>query len=460
LATILVLLGSPTSAVRFFPRYQDEASAHKGLLSWLLIVYAGGFLLFLLLFPWIRQLMSDHLFDDRNQLYRDFINYVIPLTFCIGLSNLLARYISNFRRIVIPSAFENLTIKIILPIIIFGYLKGYLAIQGVVIGIVVSYIFVTLAMTLYLYSLGQYRLTKPMILEDTKTLKEYSKYSWYGLLSGIGSQMAFRIDALMVSSMIHFKAGGLYAISYAVSEVIAKPMRAVATISGPVIAQHIESGNLEEVRSIYRKSSLNMTIIGLGLFLLIWTVLPFIFEIMPNTEEMKQGEYVVFFLGLAQVWDMMTGINNEIIIYSKHYRFNLYLTLFLAVTNITLNLILIKLYGITGAAMATCISFFLFNVVKFIFIKIKFGFHPFSTKLIPVIAFGIGAWLISDWLPLANSPWINLFYKGAVFSLLFGFSIWGFNISTDINSWIDMAVKKLFEMTDPVFKLFDKKNKT
>jgi O-antigen/teichoic acid export membrane protein len=240
--------------------------------------------------------------------------------------------------------------------------------------------------------------------------------------------------------------------------VIAKPMRAIATISGPVIAQHIESGNLEEVRSIYRKSSLNMTIVGLGLFLLIWTVLPFIFEIMPNTEVMKQGAYVVFFLGLAQVWDMMTGINNEIIIYSKHYRFNLYLTLFLAVTNITLNIILIKLYGLTGAAMATCISFFLFNLVKFIFIKIKFGFQPFSTKLIPVIAFGVAAWFVSDWLPLTSIAWINLFYKGAVFSLLFGLSIWGFKISPDINSWIDMVLKKIVDYADTTVKYFTPKN--
>jgi O-antigen/teichoic acid export membrane protein len=157
---------------------------------------------------------------------------------------------------------------------------------------------------------------------------------------------------------------------------------------------------------------------------------------------------------------MMTGINNEIIIYSKYYRFNLYLTLFLAVTNILLNLLLIKLYGITGAAMATCISFFLFNVVKFIFIKIKFGFQPFSTKLIPVIAFGIGSWFVSDWLPLSGNAWIDLFYKGAVFSLLFGLSIWGFKISPDINSWIDMVIKKTVLITDPVVHFFGKKNKS
>ncbi len=450
LATIIVLLGSPTSAVRFFPKYKDDTSAHKGLLSWLLIVYAVGFILFLIFFPLVQELLKNSVFDDDNSRYVDFIIYVIPLTFCIGLTNLLARYISNFRRIVIPSAFENLTIKITLPLIILAYLQKWVTVEGVVIGIVVSYILSTIGMTIYLYTIGQYRLTRPVILDDKESLKEYAKYSWYGLLSGIGSQVAFRIDALMVSTIIHFKSGGLYALSMAISDVIAKPMRALSAISGPLVADHLERGNMEELKILYKKSSLNMTIIGLGIFLLIWTVLPHVFEIMPNTLEMQAGSYAVFFLGLAQVWDMMTGINNDIIIYSKYYRFNLYLTLFLAGINIVLNLWLIPNYGIMGAAMATCISFFLFNLVKFLFIKIKFGFQPFSVRLIPVIAFGVAAWLFSTWLPNTGSEWITLLCKGALFSLLYGFAIWGFKISPDINSWLLIAINKLMRKNKPL----------
>jgi len=443
LATIIVLLGSPTSAVRFFPKYRDDETSHKGLLSWLLIVYASGFLLFLLFFPFIQQVMVRFLFHDRNKMYVDFIIYIIPLTFCIGLINLLARYISNFRRIVIPSAFENLTIKITLPLIILMYLQHWINVEGVVIGIVLSYILATIGTTAYLYKLGQYRLTRPAILDDREALKEYSKFSWYSLLTGIGSQVAFRIDGLMVASMIQFKASGLYAVAWALSDVIAKPMRALSAITGPMIANYIETGNKTELESIYKKSSINMTIIGLGLFVLIWAVLPYIFEIMPNTEEMKEGSYVVFFLGLAQVWDMMTGVNGEIIMYSKYYRFNLYLTLFLAATNILANLFLIDLYGITGAAMATCFSFFLFNLAKLIFVKFKFGFQPFSAMLIPVVAFSIAAWFICRWLPDSNSPMINMIYKGTVFSALYGLAIWKFNISPDINGWLERRFYKL-----------------
>ncbi|MDQ3016139.1 MAG: polysaccharide biosynthesis C-terminal domain-containing protein [Bacteroidota bacterium] len=444
LSTIIVLLGSPTAAVRFFPKYRDDATGHKGFLSWLLIVYATGFLLFLIFFPLLHKLLKDLVFDNENSPYVDFIMYIIPLTFCIGLTNLLARYISNFRRIVIPSAFENLTIKITLPVIILAYLKGWIDVEGVVIGVVISYILSTIGMTIYLYTLGQYRLTRPLILDDKDGLNDYSRFSWYGLLSGIGSQVAFRIDALMVTMILYFKSGGLYAIAMAMTDVISKPMKALSAITGPLIAHHMEAGNMNEIKILYKKSSLNMTIIGLGIFLLIWTVLPHVFQIMANTDEVRQASYAVFFLGLAQVWDMMTGINNDIIIYSKYYRFNLYLTLFLAVINIILNLLLIPTYGLTGAAMATCFSFFLFNLAKFLFIKIKFGFQPFSMKLIPVMAFGVAAWLFSSWLPNTGSSWVTLLYKGAMFSLAYGFAIWGFKISSDINNWILRAIEKVF----------------
>lgn len=189
-----------------------------------------------------------------------------------------------------------------------------------------------------------------------------------------------------------------------------------------------------------------MTIIGLGLFVWIWAVLPYIFQIMPNTDVMEEGEYVVFFLGLALVWDMMTGVNGEIIMYSKYYRFNLYLTLFLALVNILGNLYLIREYGITGAAMATCFSFFLFNLVKLLFVKIKFGFQPLSYMLIPVVAFSIGSLFISRWLPDTESSWINLFYKGAVFIGLYGFTIWRFRISSDINDWLERSYKKIINV--------------
>ena len=223
-------------------------------------------------------------------------------------------------------------------------------------------------------------------------------------------------------------------------------MRSLASIAAPLLAQKIEDNKMDEVKVIYQKSSLNMTIIGAGLFFLIWTVLPYIFGLMPNPQVMQQGAYVVFFLGLAQVFDMMTGVNNEIISYSRYYRFTLYLTLFLAVINILANLWFIPMYGLAGSALATCLSMFLFNIIKLVFIQVRFGFHPFTTRLIPAIAFCVASWLMARFLPETGSNVINLFYKAGAFTLLYGLAIWQFHISPDINHWIDLGWKKIKDL--------------
>ena len=106
------------------------------------------------------------------------------------------------------------------------------------------------------------------------------------------------------------------------------------------------------------------------------------------------------------------------------------------------NFLFIPMYGLAGSALATCISLFLFNVIKLIFIQVKFGFHPFTSRIFPVVGFVIGAWLLTRALPESESNIINLFYKSAVFTILYGAAIWKFNISPDINHWIDLAITK------------------
>ena len=73
---------------------------------------------------------------------------------------------------------------------------------------------------------------------------------------------------------------------------------------------------------------------------------------------------------------MVSGLNAQIIINSKYYRYDLYTSLFLVLSQYQLILFLIPKYGINGAAMATAISIFLFNLIRLILIKIKMGMHP------------------------------------------------------------------------------------
>ena len=56
---------------------------------------------------------------------------------------------------------------------------------------------------------------------------------------------------------------------------------------------------------------------------------------------------------------------------------------------VALNYLLIPLYGIEGAALASVAVMFLFNFVKYLFLKIKLGFDPFSKETLKIISVGL-----------------------------------------------------------------------
>ena len=174
---IVVMMGSSVSAVRFFPKYQDPVSGHGGLLTWLLMVSGIGFLFFLIAYPLMKTWMVDFVFSDDNMEYKDLVFYLIPLTFLLALINLLSRYISNFRLIAIPAALEQLSIKITLPLLVLLYLRGSLGAEGVMIGVVFTFAFSALGLIYYLMHLGEWRLSRPLIMKDRSGLKESSWYA-------------------------------------------------------------------------------------------------------------------------------------------------------------------------------------------------------------------------------------------------------------------------------------------
>ena len=106
----------------------------------------------------------------------------------------------------------------------------------------------------------------------------------------------------------------------------------------------------------------------------VWLCADALFDLMPkNQEAFRAGKYVILWLGLARVLDMMTGINAEIITYSKYYKFNMISMVSMAVLNISLSFLFLKVYnlGILSPALATLAAVSMVNIWRLIFIYQK-----------------------------------------------------------------------------------------
>ncbi|MDA0765111.1 MAG: polysaccharide biosynthesis C-terminal domain-containing protein, partial [Proteobacteria bacterium] len=106
--------------------------------------------------------------------------------------------------------------------------------------------------------------------------------------------------------------------------------------------------------------------------------------------------------------------------------------------------LLIPEYGINGAAMATAISILLFNVIRFIIIKVKMNIQPFSVKTIYTVLLLFGIFFLLYFLPNSGRAFLDIIWRSLAVLLIFIPLGYYLNLSEDINKFIIEIRKKYF----------------
>ena len=198
---------------------------------------------------------------------------------------------------------------------------------------------------------------------------------------------------------------------------------------------------MNEVASLYRKSATNQLLIGVLIFVLIWANIDDFFNLIPK-DAFKAGKYVTLIIGLSKLINMVLGSNNEILINSSFYRWYTYFLVILIFVTIGSNLILIPIYGLEGAAIATFISLAIYNLLKVILIRFKLNLHPFETSQLTIIIIG-GLLSLLYFYPLPFNSIVSIIIKSLVILIVYCLLSYYLNISKDANDWIDKHIKLL-----------------
>ena len=441
LLTPFILLGATSLAIKYFPVFKSDENKHHGFLGLLGIQFFLGVSLISLI-----GLIGIFIYDEQitqwyskyAPVYSSQFYKIAILAIIISLFNLLYSYTSNFKRIVVPSIFLNL-IKVSLPILILLYYYEYISFALLTNGILGTYIMALVGILLYLSHLGHLFIRPSLELMDKPMFKEMSSFAAFSLFSGIGSMLAFRIDSIMVSTLLDFQNNGVYTISLFIGNAIAIPTGAILQIASPIVADAINKKDFAQVDDLYAKSSLNLLVFGVLFFILVMASILDLFALMPGNDfDPTNGYYIVLTIGLAKLLDMATSINSQIINYSKYYRFNVVSILLMAVINIILNLVLIPKFQVVGAAMATFLSLTLYNLIKVIFIYIKFKIQPFSKATFGVLLIGMLSFGITVLIPDTASAVLNIILKSVLVGGLYILLTLRFKVSEEFNKlWME-----------------------
>lgn len=426
----LANLGINTATTRLFSYFRNNEKKHNGYLFIVGIVVSCGLLLSIAIFYLIKPLLIDIYIEDST-LFIDYINLIIPLTIFTLIFNTLDAYNKVLYNVTFGTFLREFIQRFFIIFFISFYYFQLITFQKFVYLYVISLSLPALLIFIYLLKKRQINIKPQLNFITPHMKKSIISVSLFGILSGFTGTVILLIDGIMVSSMLDLSANGIYTITFFFGTLVLVPSRALLKISSAVIADAWKAENKQLIQTIYYKSCLNQLIIGGLVFIGIWANIHNVFEILPK--EYEAGRYVIFFIALANLIDMGTGVNGVIISTSKYYRIETYLILFLLVLTVVTNLIFIPAYGLIGAAIASFLSKLIYNAVRYLFLLRKYRLQPFDYNALLTIFIAGGVYFLNLLLPVFENFIIDIIVRSSLITVIFGSLILVFKVSDDVN---------------------------
>jgi len=374
--------GMGSTLVKFYPKLKLE----KGFIGLIFAIASIGYLSVLLICLLFQEQITNY-FASESYLFIEYFQVALIITYMIVLFQVLEAYCRSILEIGIPTFLRDIVIRVLTSVFVLLYGFGLISFDQLTWTFVLTFSSVTIALLSYLILKKDLILRLNLAIIDKVNMKEVLNFGVFALLGAGGTQIILQIDSIMVSGALGLNETGIYTIAFFIGTVIELPKRAISQLSLSLLSQNFKNKDMQAVKKLYKQTSINQLVIGALLLLGIWSNLSNIYHFVPNGKLYEQGFYVVLFIGLGKLSDMFFGANGEIIVMSKYYKFNVLAVLILAMITIGLNLVLIPEYGIQGAAIASFLAMFLFNLIKYLFVWIKLGLQPFTMKTL--IAVGI-----------------------------------------------------------------------
>jgi O-antigen/teichoic acid export membrane protein len=272
---------------------------------------------------------------------------------------------------------------------------------------------------------------------------------FYAFVRIFGSLSLF-VDVIAVAGLQGLAQTAYFTVAIYFISVIAVPQKALINISIPVISDAWRRNDLKEIQTIYQKSSTVLLIVGGVLFLLFWWNMGEFLSFMPENYAVVAKVFLI--LGIAQLIDMVSGVNVQVLANSKKYwKVNVISNALLVLVLIPLNLFLINAYGIVGAAYARLIGLGLFNLFRGYYLYWHEGLRPFSKRILWLIALisvnVIAAYFVNAQLDVRDMGLLQttllICLKSTAFLLINLPLIYHLKLSMDINQMIDQGLVKI-----------------
>lgn len=441
LATV-VPLGSGNIAIKFFPHFRNAESKHHGFFGFLTGVSLIGFLFTTLLLLLFKSIILSQ-YAEKSALFTEFFVWVFPLILFLALITQLNIYCYSLYKSTVPAFLNDVVARIGVIVLISLYFLKLFSLKTFITLFVAVYGLQVVALLIYIF----YE-EKPAFKINFNQFKKVGwkpilKFGFIIWLASISSMGIKELATILLGTKVALGNVAVYVVAAFIPTLIEVPLNALDKIATYNITTALVQNKMDVVNDIYKKSAKYMLVIGGLLFLLINGNITSILQFLP--EKYRGGELIILILSFGTLFNMATGLNSQVLVYSSKYIYGSIMLIVSVLLNFFLLVILIPLYGVLGAAIATALSGVVLNLINTLILYWNYCIHPLSKHTLASILLIALIFTLQYFLPHLSYPVADILIHSLIISSLYTFIILRLNIIPEFNSYIVSLKDSLFK---------------
>ena len=397
----LAQLGTSTSAMRYYPYFKDEKERDHGFFGWSVIIPLIGFVIFTILFLIFKQPIENY-FSKNSELFVDYIYFVIPMAFFMMYLTVFETNSNLLMRIVVPKFIREVGIRLMTLVVYLLYAFDIITLDGMVVSLCLTYGIATILNVIYLFSLKKISFKIQPSYISSWLRKDFIFYTLFLIATSLASNLVPVLNTFFVSGKLGLAVAGINTIAVYIASMVEIPYRSLSAISRPQISQSMKDNNMVEVNDLVKKVSLHQFMASVFIFFVIWINIDLLYNLIPNGNVYNEAKFVVLILSMVKIINTSFNVGSTVLSYSKYYYYSFLFTVILTVAAIFMNIKLIPIWGMEGAALASLISYCVYYVILLTFVNIKVKVFPLSLKhlytLLIVVALFVVDYLLQKYV--------------------------------------------------------------
>lgn len=428
-------LGMNAYIYKFYPYYKENLAPGKN--DMITIALSVSFLGFLII------LMNGLIFKDfvirkYGTHSPDFIKYyywIFPFGFGLTIYGVLEAYAWQLKKSILTNFLKEVQFRALITLLIILSATKFIKDFDLFIKVFsFTYIAIACILLIYLLVTKQIHFTFSISRVTKKFYKKVVSLAGFVWGGGLVYSIANVFDTILIAAVMEngLAYAAIYTLAQNVASLIQAPQRAIVSSSIGPLSQAWKNKDLDKLKLIYQRSSINQLLFSVGMFVLIWinfTDGVFTFNLQENYLSAK---YVFLFIGLMRIIDMGTGLNSQIIATSNYWKFEFFTGIILLSLTLPLNYVLTKSIGIPGTAIANLIALTIYNSIRYGFLLKKFKMQPFNAKTVYTLMLGIIGFAICNILFSEYQGFWWIVVRSIVFGAIYVTGLVLFKISPDV----------------------------